>query len=66
MTARVVTLIGGTVGLASGLLAGLAMWLILTRPVMLASTPDGHAVAALFRAFVGAAYELAAQLLGYL
>ena len=66
MTARVVTFIGGTMAFGSAFLSGVAMWLILSQPVRLVGTTDGDDMAALFRAFTGAVYDVVVQVLRYL
>jgi len=66
MTARVVTFIGGTMAIGSAFLSGVAIWLMLSQPVTLARATAGDDMAALFRAFTGAVYEVVVQLLKYL
>jgi hypothetical protein len=66
MTARVVTVIGGTMAIGSAFLSGVTIWLILSQPVRLAQATGGGDVTALFRAVTGAVYEVVVQVLKYL
>ena len=63
---NIVLTVVGVIAIAASIVAGLAIWLLVTSPVAVATAVDSGDTAPLFEAVIGAVYDALLTLVRYL